>query len=113
MAQGWGRQREDWCIRLAGAGGGRDSGKDGEMDLGDLYKRFAFEPEVREKAELHDRIRDLCQQVALNMDLILPDCRETSIVMTKIEEVMFWANSAVARHDVSGSGRSPRVAPLV
>jgi hypothetical protein len=70
------------------------------MDLGDLYKRFEFEPEGHDKARMHESIRDLCRQMALNMDYLLPDCRETSIVMTKIEEVMFWANSAVARHEV-------------
>jgi len=73
------------------------------MDLRDLYRRFDFELAVDEKARLHESIRDLCRQMALNMDALLPDCRETATVMIKIEEVMFWANAAVARHEVTSN----------
>ena len=44
--------------------------------------------EVREKAkELYELLKTL------------PQSRETSLAITKLEEVMFWANAAIARGD--------------
>jgi len=52
----------------------------------------------------HSDVREACLNLALNLEQILPDGREKAIVHTKIEEVMFWANAAIAR-EVKDNGR--------
>jgi hypothetical protein len=42
-------------------------------------------------------VRDECQALAEFMNEVLPEGREKSLVLTKIEETMFWANAAIAR----------------
>jgi len=51
---------------------------------GQPEKYEAIRAKQRELAEL---VVDLC-----------PDSREASLALTKVEEVGFWANAAIARH---------------
>lgn len=54
---------------------------------------------TQERRDAHESVRDLCTQLALNLNDIVPEGREKSLVMTTLEEVMFWANAAIARQD--------------
>lgn len=64
----------------------------------DIENRFAFHPATsEEKRDAHTSVRQLCRQLADVMNERLPDGREKEIVMTRLEEVMFWANAALAR----------------
>ena len=42
-------------------------------------------------------IRSLCQSLAFSIDDLCPNSREKAVALTKLEEVMFWANAAIAR----------------
>lgn len=67
----------------------------------ELDRRFNFHaaPDA-EKRDAHTSVRRHCRNLADALNVGLPDGREKSIVMTKIEEVMFWGNAALARqHD--------------
>ena len=44
-----------------------------------------------------DHIRDECKKLALGIDELCPNGREKAVAFTKLEEVMFWANAALAR----------------
>lgn len=44
-------------------------------------------------------VRAYLGQMAQEFDMILPIGREKSLVMTKLEEAMFWANAAIARNE--------------
>jgi hypothetical protein len=68
----------------------------------DLSSRFRFYPALTEerKAE-HERVRAACMGLALELGELLPAGREYALAMTKLEEVMFWANAAVARQDAT------------
>ncbi len=43
-------------------------------------------------------IRGHAQEYALSLLDICPESRELSVALTKLEEVVFWANAAIARN---------------
>lgn len=65
----------------------------------DLKNRFGFHP-ANDPAvqEQHSEVRSLLLDVAATLDASLPPGREHAVVLTKLEEVMFWSNAAIARH---------------
>lgn len=67
------------------------------ISMGDLENRFVHHPPSPKKAAVHDAIRSQILQLAKELVIQLPPGRETSTAITKLEEVMFWANAAVAR----------------
>lgn len=70
------------------------------MPLGqdELKRRFEHHPPLNvDVAELHDLVRGDVSELANRLNQELPDCREKSLAMTKLEEVLFWSNAAIAR----------------
>jgi len=65
----------------------------------DIANRFAFHPATTdEKRDAHTSVRQQCRQLADALNAQLPEGREKALAMTKLEEVMFWGNAALARH---------------
>lgn len=63
-----------------------------------LAHRFNYHPpKTGTRVSQHETVRAMCLDVAQSMDETLPDGREKSLAITKIEEAMFWANAALAR----------------
>jgi hypothetical protein len=56
-------------------------------------------PKNQEKALAHETVRNECRHLANTLDTLLPESREKSLAMTKLEEVMMWSNASVARND--------------
>lgn len=54
-------------------------------------------PATAERAALHQDIRLACKDLAGFIARAVPPGREQSVALTKLEEVMFWANSGIAR----------------
>lgn len=68
------------------------------MDAKDIEHRFAFHAATtEEKRDAHTSVRQQCRQLADALNEQLPEGREKSLAMTKLEEVMFWGNAALAR----------------
>jgi hypothetical protein len=68
------------------------------MEPKDFLKRFAFHPATTDEKQLaHGQVRGSCLGIAQLLDEMLPDGREKSLAITKLQEVMFWANAAIAR----------------
>lgn len=68
------------------------------MDFDDLRKRFnshALSPQCEE--DVAD-VRASCLTLASELNHLTPDCMEKSLAMTRLEEVMFWSNAAIARN---------------
>lgn len=70
------------------------------MDQNELINRFEFHPADTDSKQLaHERVRAVCRGVALHLNDMLPEGREKSLVMTKLEEAMMWANASIARNN--------------
>lgn len=68
------------------------------MQPEDIAHRFAFHAATTEEKRDEDTsVRQACRRLADELNERLPEGREKALVVTKIEEVMFWANAAVAR----------------
>jgi hypothetical protein len=69
------------------------------MSMEDIKHRFKFHAATtQEKRDEHTSIRSLTGELAAVYDGFLPDGREKSVAITKLEEAMFWANAAIARN---------------
>lgn len=68
------------------------------MSPEDLANRFTHHPpRTPGVAETHARVRAELHRVAEFVNGTVPDGREKALVLTKLEEAMFWANAAIAR----------------
>jgi hypothetical protein len=64
----------------------------------DITHRFAFHAATTaEKKADHGSVRAVLADAAHDLDVLVPNGREKSLAITKLEEAMFWANAAIAR----------------
>lgn len=66
--------------------------------MDNLDNRFTFHPATPTTGPHHDTVRGRCLKLAHELDALLPESREKSLAITKLEEVMMWSNAAIARH---------------
>lgn len=64
----------------------------------DIENRFKYHAPTEEAKLLHEGVRDSIKGVAMMVMEMLPECREKSLALTKLEEAMLWANAAIARN---------------
>lgn len=68
------------------------------IDPKDIENRFAFHAAPdQEKRDAHTSARQICKRAADELNELVPDGREKALVITHLEEAMFWANAALAR----------------
>lgn len=68
------------------------------MSEQDIENRFTYHAPTPEKVKLHEDIRNTAKQWAVALNYSLPDGREKSLAITHLEEVVMWANAAIARN---------------
>lgn len=77
------------------------------MDPLDIINRFSVHPpRTAERLKAHKSVRERCLVFAQDLNELLPDGREKSTAMTKLEEVMFHGNAAIAREDSKPKGQT-------
>lgn len=65
--------------------------------MDDIRKRFQYHPPRDDgDASRHQRVNDLMESVARSLDGFIPNGREHSLMLTKLEEARMWANAALA-----------------
>ena len=73
--------------------------KESRTGIGDnLHDRFRHHKPGEAIERRLESVRDLCGTVARQIQNLTPVSREQSLALTHVEEVMFWANAAIARH---------------
>jgi len=73
----------------------------GPRRAADYDNRFTYHPPRPElnQAARYESIREKARQFALYLADQCPESRELSLAITKLEEVVFWANAAIARNE--------------
>lgn len=61
-------------------------------------QNFAYHNLNSDQAKKVDRVRESLRIIADTLVTDCPESRELSLALTKLEEVMFWANAAIARN---------------
>lgn len=70
------------------------------MDFADLQNRFSYHPpQDDEQSQKFEMIRSIALSVSVAVNDMVPDSREKSLAITKIEEFVFWANAGIARNE--------------
>ena len=67
-----------------------------------IEKAFTYHPPKEGQPEMYDAIRRKAKLLAVIIDGLVPDSREKSLAMTKLEECVMWANAGIARNGVEG-----------
>ena len=69
------------------------------VDVAKLSKDFTYHIPKDDQPQRYEEIRAKGKEMA---ELIMVDCpvsRETSIVLSRLEEAVMWANAAIARNE--------------
>jgi hypothetical protein len=64
----------------------------------DLENRFTYHAPKPGQPEVYAALRAEAKALAETIDEYAPESREKSLAITKLEEAVFWANAAIARH---------------
>lgn len=65
-----------------------------------LDKRFTYHASHGDQPERYVEIRKMAKDLAIVLQVRCPPSRELSLALTKLDEVVFWANAAIARNEV-------------
>lgn len=64
----------------------------------EIARNFTYHPPPNSGvADTHERIRERCRELADELNNTLPESRECSMAIRRLEETMMWANACVAR----------------
>ncbi len=65
----------------------------------ELIKRFTYHKPSGDQPGRYEKIRGDALTFAAFLSSCTPPSREQSLALTKLEEVVFWANAAIARNE--------------
>lgn len=69
------------------------------IDDKDLHNRFTYHPPTNPTdVQKYEMLRSIALSYATVINEMVPDSREKSLAITKLEEVVFWANAGIARN---------------
>lgn len=65
----------------------------------DLANRFTYHPPTGDQPQRYEQIRAAGLDLACLLDRLCPPSRERSLALTNLEQVVMWANAAIARNE--------------
>jgi hypothetical protein len=72
-----------------------------DAELAAVMKRFTYHPPQPDQIPRYAAIRDWARQLATLILHTTPKGREQALALTKLEEAVMHANSAIAREDAA------------
>ena len=63
-----------------------------------IENAFTYHAPKAGQPEKYQAIRDKCKELAYLIQDLVPESREQSLALTKLEEVSMWANAGIARN---------------
>lgn len=67
-----------------------------------IDQAFVYHAPTANQPARYERLRAEARSLARTIVGLVPDGRERSLAITKLEEVVMWANAAISREEVSG-----------
>lgn len=67
--------------------------------VGRIEHNFTFHAPNEDQPQRYEAIRSRAKEYALWLISVTPPSREQSLALTALEEVVFWANAAIARNE--------------
>jgi hypothetical protein len=68
------------------------------MSEENINHRFSHHPpKDSDTVKQHEAVRETLRSTANYLDQNIPEGREKALALTKLEEVLMWANAAIAR----------------
>lgn len=64
----------------------------------DIYNNFKYHAPKPGQPALYETVRNTARDLAYLINESVPDSREKSLALTKIEEAVMWANAGIARN---------------
>lgn len=78
------------------------------IEQAELDKRFAYHTNrTTETGKRHETIRRECRTLAIVINNFVPDGREKSTALSRLEEVMMWATAGIARNQEDAPSPDP------
>lgn len=63
-----------------------------------IENNFMYHAPKEGQPEIYTRLRESGKELAYLIEEMVPNSREKSLAMTKLEEAVMWANAGVARN---------------
>lgn len=65
----------------------------------EIEKRFTYQPPKGDQPQRYGEMRAKALEMAVFIQGHTPASREQALALTKLDEVVFWANAAIARNE--------------
>jgi hypothetical protein len=65
----------------------------------EIISRFTYHAPTEEQQQKYAYLRNAAKILAVDINELVPESREKSLALTHLEEVVMWANAAIARHE--------------
>lgn len=72
--------------------------------LEQIQEAFTYHPPSADQIPRYEEIRQQGRIMAAYLVMVCPPSRELSLALTNIEQAVFWANAAIARHEKAPDG---------
>lgn len=73
------------------------SGRDERAADREIDTRFTYHKPSGDQPDRYNQIRRMAHDLAIELGHLVPDSREKSLALTKLEEAVMWANAGIAR----------------